>query len=157
MLVEARRAAANERARLASGGIEASGDVYGIMRVAYPAAFLLMIVEHAWSGAPPRSAAFAGIAIFVTAKALKWWAILSLRAAWTFRVITVPGTPLVTGGPYRLMRHPNSVAVAGELVGFALMAGAATTGPIVTILFGILMLRRIAIEERALGFSVPKP
>jgi methyltransferase len=151
MLIEARRAAANERARLARGGIEAPADVYTVMRVAYPAAFLLMIVEHAVSGGASRSAAIAGLAVFIAAKALKWWAILSLGAAWTFRVITVPGAPLVTGGPYRLMRHPNYVAVTGELAGFALMAGAVVTGPLVTVLFGILMLKRIAIEERALG------
>src|SRR6185295_18428860 len=111
MLIEARRAAANERARLARGGIEAPADVYTVMRVAYPAAFLLMIVEHAVSGGVSRSAAIAGLAVFVAAKTLKWWAILSLGAAWTFRVITVPGAPLVSGGPYRLMRHPNYVAV----------------------------------------------
>ena len=156
MLGEARRAATNERARLASGGIEAPGDVYGVMRVAYPAAFLLMIVEDVVSGGPLRSAAIAGIALFIAAKAFKWWAILSLGSAWTFRVITVPGAPLVTRGPYRLMRHPNYVAVVGELVGFALLAGATATGPIATILFGILMLKRIAIEERALGL-IPDP
>ena len=156
MLVEARRAATNERARLATGGVEARGDVYGVMRVAYPAAFLLMIVEDVVSGGPSRAAAIAGLALFVAAKAVKWWAIVSLGSAWTFRVITVPGAPLVTRGPYGFLRHPNYVAVVGELAGFALMAGATATGPIATILFGILMLKRIAIEERALGL-IPDP
>ena len=156
MLVEARRAGSNERARLATGGVEARGDVYGVMRVAYPAAFLLMIVEDVVSGGPSRAGAIAGLAMFVAAKALKWWAIASLGSAWTFRVITVPGEPLVARGPYGLMRHPNYVAVVGELMGFALIAGATTTGPIATILFGILMLKRIAVEERALGL-IPDP
>ena len=42
-------------------------------------------------------------------------------------------------------------------VGFALIAGAPITGPIATILFGMLMLKRIAIEERALGLSKSNP
>ncbi len=37
---------------------------------------------------------------------------------WNTRVIVVPGLPLVTGGPYRCLRHPNYVAVVVE--GFAL-------------------------------------
>ena len=151
MLIEARRAARNERAQLARGGVEAAGDVYGLMRVAYPGAFLLMIVESALRGMPPRPILDLGIALFVAAKALKWWAILSLGRSWTFRVITVPGAPLVTGGPYRFVRHPNYIAVAGELAGFALMAGALLTGPIATILFALLMLKRTAVEEHALG------
>ena len=28
----------------------------------------------------------------------------------------LPGAPLIESGPYRLMRHPNYVVVAGELV-----------------------------------------
>ena len=48
------------------------------------------------------------------------------------------------------MRHPNYVAVVGELVGVALTTGARMTGPIATVGFSLLMLRRIAIENRAL-------
>ena len=54
-------------------------------------------------------------------------------ACWTFRVIVVPGTTLVASGPYRFMRHPNYVAVVGELVGVALMTGARVTGPLATL------------------------
>ena len=53
MLVEARRASANERAQRARGGVEPAGDVYDVMRVVYPGAFLAMFVEGALRGAPP--------------------------------------------------------------------------------------------------------
>jgi isoprenylcysteine carboxyl methyltransferase (ICMT) family protein YpbQ len=43
MLVEAARAAGNERAQRARGGIEPEDDVYSLMRVMYPATFLAMI------------------------------------------------------------------------------------------------------------------
>ena len=55
MLVEARRASANERAQRARGGVEPAGDVYTVMRVVYPAAFLAMFVEGALRGAPPAT------------------------------------------------------------------------------------------------------
>ena len=55
MLVEARRAARNERAQRARGGVEPRGDVYGVMRVAYPGVFLAMLAEGAVRGAPPAA------------------------------------------------------------------------------------------------------
>ena len=155
MLVEARRAAGNERAQLARGGIEAPGDVYGMMRIAYPSAFLLMVVEGAIRGLPLPPIVILGTALFAAAKLLKWWAILALGPAWTFRVITVRSRALVTGGPYAFLRHPNYVAVVGELVGTAVMTGAWIAGPLATLGFALLIRRRIAIEERALHTTLP--
>jgi methyltransferase len=150
MLVEARRSSRNERFQRARGGVEPSGDVYALMRVAYPAAFVAMLAEGLGRPAPPAWTA-AGLVLFLAAKALKWWAIVTLGPAWTFRVITVPGTTRVTHGPYRWLRHPNYVAVFGELVGVALVAGARVAGPIATLVFGALVLKRMVVEERALS------
>ena len=154
LVVEARRAAHNERAQRARGGVEPAGDVYGAMRVAYPGAFLAMIAEGAIRGAPPPRVILAGVLLFAAAKALKWWAIRALGPAWTFRVIVVPGAPLVTSGPYRYLRHPNYIAVVAELAGVALMAGAPVTGPIAAAAFGLLILRRIGVEGRALDRQI---
>jgi len=155
MLLEARRAALNERAQMARGGVEARGDVYAPMRVAYPGAFLLMIIESAVRGSPRPSIIALGAVVFAAGKALKWWAIVTLGPAWTFRVIMVPNASLVATGPYAVLRHPNYVGVVGELVGTALMTGAVFSGPIATLGFGALMLARIRVEERALGPSNP--
>jgi len=151
LIVEAVRSSRNERQQRARGGVEAAGDVYGAMRVAYPAAFLAMLLEAIW-----RQRSFAmpfaiGLAVFILAKALKWWAIVALGPAWTFRVIVVPGAPLVAAGPYRYLRHPNYVGVVGELIGVALMTSAWIAGPITLAMFGALLARRISLEERALG------
>ena len=150
MLIEARRAARNERAQRSRGGIEPADDVYKVMRVVYPAAFLGMLIEGAVRGGPPAAVIAAGAALFVVAKALKWWAILMLGPCWTFRVIVVPGAPRITGGPYRLLRHPNYAGVVGELVGVGLMTGAIVAAPVATAVFGALIAKRIAVEERTL-------
>jgi methyltransferase len=157
MLVEARRAASNELALLARGGVEPRGDVYRAMRVAYPAAFAVMIAELWWRGAPDPGLFLTGLAAFVAAKALKWWAIVSLGPCWTFRVVVMPGTPLVATGPYAFIRHPNYVAVVGELVATMLMTGARFTGLPATLLFGLLMRQRIHVENRALGGILRSP
>jgi methyltransferase len=150
MTIEALRAARNERAQRASGGVEPAGDVYALMQIAYPGAFLAMLAEGAVRGGAPVAAVAVGATVFALAKALKWWAIRTLGQAWTFRVIVVPQAPLVVSGPYRFMRHPNYAGVVGELVGSALMTGAWIAGPLATAGFAALILKRIQIETRAL-------
>jgi methyltransferase len=151
MLIEARRAAANERAQRRRGGIEPPNDVYRVMQMAYPAAFMAMIVEGLVAGPASPSAITAGVILFAAAKALKWWAILTLGEAWTFRVIVVPGATRIASGPYRFLSHPNYLGVLGELAGVALMTGARLSGPLATLGFGLLILRRISVEARALA------
>jgi methyltransferase len=121
------------------------------MQIAYPASFAVMFLEAFFRGTePPGVLVVAGALIFTVAKALKWWAILALGRFWTFRVIVVPGTTLVRRGPYRFLRHPNYVGVVGELVGVGLLTGAFRSAPVATAVFGALIVKRVAVEERAL-------
>ena len=113
-------------------------------------AFLAMFIEGVIRGAPSPRVGRGGRRVFAIAKIVKWWAIVTLGPAWTFRVIVVPGSRLVASGPYRILRHPNYVAVVGELVGVALMTGARFAGPVATVAFGLLMMKRVAVENRAL-------
>lgn len=151
MAIEAAISARHERALRALGAVEPVDDVYGVMRVAYPAAFLAMIAEGAWRGVRVDAAASAGAWIFLAAKALKYWAIATLGVRWTFRVLVPPRSPRIIRGPYRWVSHPNYIAVALELLGAALAAHALFTGPIAVAGFGYLMLRRVRIEEKALA------
>lgn len=157
MAVEAVRARRNEQAQLARGGVEPPGDVYPLMRVAYPATFLAMILEGLWRGAPPPAAAAFGAVLFAAAKALKWWAIVALGPFWTFRVVVVPGVTLVSRGPYRWLRHPNYLGVLGELAGIALATGAVWSGTASLVTFGILIAKRVTVEERALSAARTAP
>lgn len=150
MLAEQRVSLANERWLRLHGAVEPPGDVFAAMRWAYPATFAAMVIEGLISGDPRGEWVLAGAAVFTMAKLLKVWAITSLGRRWTFRVLVLPGAPLVTTGPYAFVRHPNYVAVIGELVGVALLVGARVTGPLATILFALLMRARIRVEDEAL-------
>ena len=152
MLVELARARRNERKQRARGGFEPQDDVYPLMRIAYPAAFVAMLAERAMRGLTSTGATtvLAGLFVFAAAKAIKWSAILALGPCWTFRVIVVADDGLVVRGPYRYLRHPNYVGVIGELAGAALMTRALATGPIAVIVFAVLLQKRIAVEERTL-------
>ena len=150
MLLEAARSTANERRLRAAGAAEPADDVYRIMQLAYPASFLAMIGETWLLGTGWGRTAIAGAIVFGCAKALKYWAIATLGERWTFRVLVPPRSLRTNRGPYRFLNHPNYVGVVGELVGFALFAGAPVTGTLATIGFAVLVLVRIRVEERAL-------
>ena len=143
----------NERQLRARGAIEPAGDVINAMRFAYPGAFLAMGIEGALSGPAPKDIMVAGLALFGLAKALKIWAISSLGGRWSYRVLILPGEPLVTTGPYRFLSHPNYVAVVGEIISVALIVWAPITGILSAVGFGWLMIQRMRIEDRALGRS----
>jgi methyltransferase len=165
MLAEQRLSRRNERALLAAGALAPKGDVFAVMAILYPSAFLAMglegllraIAATAASGPmePGHGPAWAvsGGLLFVASKALKYWAIHSLGERWSFKVLVQPGRPLVRTGPYRFVAHPNYIAVVGELVGTAMMVGARVTGPVMVVLFGAALWARIRFEERALGQS----
>ena len=150
MVAESRLSTRNERTLRAAGAVEPQDDVIAAMAVAYPGSFLAMALEGALSGPEPGSTTITGGELYGAAKALKFWAIGSLGARWTFRVLVPPGAPLVVTGPYAYLRHPNYVAVIGELAGFAILVGASISGPLATLLFAWLIRRRIKVEERAL-------
>jgi methyltransferase len=151
MAGEAALSSYNEKMLRARGAVEPADDVYRTMRWAYPACFVAMAIEGAFTGPASRDTLAIGLAVFGLAKALKISAMSALGPRWTFRVLVPPNAPLVTTGPYRILRHPNYLAVMGEIVGVALIVWAPFTGLLATVGFGLLMWKRVRIEERALA------
>lgn len=153
LIIESLISQRNERRLRARGAVEPPDDVWRVMALTYPTAFAAMFAESWFRGGPARSMFVAGLVLWALAKLLKAWAIGSLGDRWSFRVLVLPGAPLVTRGPYRWMRHPNYVAVAGELAGAAVMLAAPVTGVVFTLLFLEIMRRRVRVEERMLGIG----
>ena len=160
MLAEQRLSRANEQRLRTAGAVEPPGDPWRALAILYPAAFIAMGVEGAWHAthAAPADAmgwgpswGASGFVLFAASKVLKYWAIGSLGERWSFRVLVEPGRPLVTSGPYRYVSHPNYIAVAGELVGTAMMMSSFIAGPVMTGAFGVALWSRVKVEERALG------
>ena len=143
------------------GAVEPPGDPRLALSIFYVGGFLLMGAEGIWRAVTEGNAtapasgtgpawAVSGAVLFVASKALKYWAIGSLGERWSFRVLVLPGVPLVTTGPYRYVAHPNYIAVVGELVGAAMMFGAKWTAPVMVPLFGLALWARVRFETRAL-------
>ncbi|MEI7544757.1 MAG: isoprenylcysteine carboxyl methyltransferase family protein [Mycobacteriaceae bacterium] len=91
------------------------------------------------------------LAIVVAAQALRWWCITTLGQQWNTRVVVIPGASRVSGGPYRLLSHPNYVAVIAEGVALPLVHTAWITALVFTVLNGVLLATRITTENTALA------
>ncbi|AHC23948.1 MULTISPECIES: isoprenylcysteine carboxyl methyltransferase family protein [Mycobacteriaceae] len=88
--------------------------------------------------------------VVIGAQLLRWWCITTLGKQWNTRVVVVPGAPRVTGGPYRLMPHPNYVAVVLEGAALPLAGGAWITAAVFSIANALLLRTRIRVEDDAL-------
>jgi methyltransferase len=101
--------------------------------------------------------AIPAVVLVAAANALRFWVIATLGVHWNVRV--VPSMPLgvVTGGPYRFVRHPNYVAVFVELAALPLVHGAYLTAIAGALLHAAVLRRRVGLEESVLmdGRSVP--
>ncbi len=79
MVVEAAISSRHERALRARGAVEPQNDVYRLMRMAYPLSFVAMTVEGGLFGVAEAIGWSAGGALFLAAKALKYWAMGALE------------------------------------------------------------------------------
>lgn len=86
----------------------------------------------------------------VAAQVLRWWCITTLGKQWNTRVVVVPGAPRVIGGPYRLVPHPNYVAVVLEGAALPLVGGAWVTAGVFSVANALLLRTRIRVENEAL-------
>ncbi|MER8069204.1 isoprenylcysteine carboxyl methyltransferase family protein [Streptomyces sp. NPDC094034] len=147
-LVVARR---NARWSLARGAVERGRRHYPPM-VALHTLLLLGCLVEVWLADRPfdPSLGWPMVAVVLAAQALRWWCVHTLGPRWNTRVLVVPGLPLVTGGPYRLLRHPNYVAVVAEGIALPLVHGAWVTALVFTTLNAVLLTIRIRCENRAL-------
>ena len=139
---------------LARGGRE-SGQGHYVVMVAVHSGLLAGMLVEAWVRRPsvPLALAAAMLALVLASQALRWWCVATLGRRWNTRVIVVPGMPLVRSGPYRLLRHPNYVAVVVEGAALPLVHAAWMTAVAFTLANAAVLAVRIRVEEAALVAS----
>jgi len=136
----------------ARGAIEVGASHYPWM-VALHASFLLCCPLEVWLGARPWVPALGSsmLLVLVAATALRLSSIRALGDRWSTRVVLVPGDELVARGPYRWLRHPNYLGVVLEMFALPLVHTAWITAVIASAANGVVLRRRIAVEEAALA------
>ncbi|MFF2403975.1 MULTISPECIES: isoprenylcysteine carboxyl methyltransferase family protein [Streptomyces] len=147
----------NARWSLARGAREYGRGHYPAM-VALHTALLVGCAVEPWAAGRPfvPMLGWSALALAALAQGLRWWCITTLGPRWNTRVLVVPGLPLVAGGPYRLLRHPNYVAVVVEGAALPLVHSAWLTAAAFTALNAALLTVRIHCEDTALT-TAPAP
>ena len=137
---------------LSRGGIETGRGHYPAMVVLHTAFLVAMLVE-AFVRRPvvPSALAWSMLVVVVAVQALRWWCISTLGHRWNTRVIVVPGLAPVRSGPYRLLAHPNYVAVVGEGVALPLVHASWITAVVFTVANAALLTVRLRDENAALA------
>jgi methyltransferase len=133
------------------GGVESGRGHYPVMVLLHSGFLVAMLVE-AWVRRPDVAPvlAWSMLALVLASQALRWWCIATLGRRWNTRVIIVPGLAPVTSGPYRLLPHPNYVAVVLEGVALPLVHEAWLTALVFTLANAALLVVRIRVENAAL-------
>ena len=88
--------------------------------------------------------------LFCLGQGLRLATIATLGSRWTVKILTLPGTPPVTNGIFRWLRHPNYLGVVLEIAALPLVHGAWITALVFTLANALLLQQRIRAEERAL-------
>lgn len=137
----------NTRALLARGAVEVGRSHYPLivaLHALWLAAIVVMLPEDATIN-------WYALAIFALLQVARVWVIATLGPYWTTRIITLDGAPLVRSGPYRFVRHPNYMIVAGEIATLPLAFGEITVCVVFSLLNAALLAWRIRQEDAALA------
>lgn len=138
----------NERRLRARGAVEHGRSQYPAMVLLHAAWLAGMAIEPVVAGrAPGHRVRRAALAALLAVQPLRYWAIASLGDRWTTRVLVPPDEPAIRSGPYRYLPHPNYVAVVVEIACAPLAVGAWRTALVGSVLDGIVLRRRIAVES----------
>jgi len=140
----------NEKILKSKGAVEYDKDGYKYIVAMHVSFFICLIAERIYFQREQNPFSIYFIVIFVLAQLLRYWAISSLGIFWNTRIIILNGTKLIKKGPYRFLNHPNYIAVITELAVIPLIFSCYITAIIFSVLNIIILLRRKAIEEKAL-------
>lgn len=142
-LVLARR---NTARLLAQGAHEVAPGHYPLI-VAVHAAWIVGLWIFAWDR-PPQ---LGWLYLFALLQGARFWVLATLGSRWTTRIVVTPGETLVRRGPYRFLKHPNYVVVAGEIAVLPLAFGLPVFALLFSLLNGAALWVRIRAENRALA------
>ena len=146
-LAELALARRNTRALLARGAVEIGASHYPLI-VFLHTAWLLSVL---WFLPHPAMIHWPLLGVFLVLQGLRVWVLMTLGPYWTTRIISLPGAPLVAKGPYRYVRHPNYLVVAGEIAVLPLVFGEIMVAVVFSLANAGLLAWRIRQEETGLG------
>ncbi|MDH6198071.1 methyltransferase [Mycobacterium frederiksbergense] len=139
----------NLRWSKAHGGKEFGAGHYPVMVALHSGLLLGSVLEARRRRSRPALGRLM-FAVVLAAQGLRWWCIATLGRQWNTRVVVVPGARRVVNGPYRVVPHPNYVAVVTEGAALPLAGGAWITALVFSAANAALLRTRVRVENEAL-------
>lgn len=136
----------NTKRLLSEGAVEVGAAHYPLFVVLHASWLAAIAIFTPWTAVPNLW----WLALYVVLQFGRLWIIRTLGRFWTTRIITLPGAPMVTGGPYRFVRHPNYVVASLEILVLPLVFGQVWIALAWTVANALLVAWRIRVEDRAL-------
>jgi protein-S-isoprenylcysteine O-methyltransferase Ste14 len=99
---------------------------------------------------PPLVSVVAGIVIFAAGEGLRVWAKVALGRYFTYTVQTSGDQPVITSGPYRVLRHPSYTGILLMVIGAGATWGNWLGLGALTLMTLVGLSYRIHVEEKAL-------
>jgi len=106
---------------------------------------------------PGWAPVLAGVALMWLGVALRQWSVRVLGRSFTVAVRVTEGQQVVTGGPYRWVRHPAYSGLLLTTAGFGLALGNWVSLLCAVLLPALGLVVRIRVEERALSEALGAP
>jgi protein-S-isoprenylcysteine O-methyltransferase len=119
-------------------------------------AIYLMFKIPAWTFPWRNQLNVLGISLFTLGMAWRWYSIIYLGSFFTTNVVIAADHRLIETGPYRFIRHPSYTGSLLMVVGLGFCMGSILSFLVLVTLFSIALLRRMQIEEGALGEAFGK-
>ncbi len=135
----------NTERLLALGAFEAAPEHYKLI-VGVHTAWLTGL----WLLTPPLAPDPLLAGLYGLLQLARLWVLATLGDRWTTRIIILPGAPLVEGGPYRFISHPNYAVVVAEIALLPCVFGLYAFAMVFTLLNAVLLTIRIRAEDSAL-------
>ncbi|MGH9794243.1 MAG: isoprenylcysteine carboxylmethyltransferase family protein [Candidatus Acidiferrales bacterium] len=150
-LIELRVSRCNQ-SRLATEGAEQIAEPrFAVMVALHTGILLASAAEVILLRRPLLPVLAVAMAVLLAAtNVVRWWVIRTLAGRWSVRVLTPSRLGIVTGGPFRYVRHPNYAAVFVEMIAIPLLHTAWLTALIGAVAHIFVLRARIALEESAL-------
>lgn len=136
-----------------AAGAGGGGRRFTVVPVVAAASVMLYLAPRivAVAAIRPGAAAFAaGMVVLLGGLVLRGWSIKTLGGYFTGRVMVSADQPVITAGPYRLLRHPSYAGLLLACAGIGLASANWVAVAAMAVLPGAAVLWRIHAEEKAL-------
>ncbi len=151
-LVELMISRKNEKWLLNNGAVEYGKEHYKFIVLLHALFFVSMIIEY---NVPGRYYEFNPInylflVFFFFLQGMRVWVLVSLGKYWNTKIFRIPGSGLVSTGPYKYLKHPNYVIVICEIFALPMIFNLYYSAVIFSLLNAVILTLRIRTENHAL-------